>query len=159
MDVRRVLFVAMVGLVLSATPALAGGQGCTANYWADHPAAWKSTGIDPNNSVNSVFGATKDLGDLADVALIDALSVESQGTGAGVSSDSGATTEEIKAALVAAGIAGVLNALHPDLDYPKADKEVVMTVDQALESGDHNTMADMTRELMTDNRLGCPLER
>lgn len=122
-------------------------QGCTPGYWKQphHFDSWAATGYDPNQTLETVFDVPDALG-LDNVTLAQALSF---GGGPG----------EIGAAkmLLRAAVAALLNAAHPDVNYPRSAQQVINSVNAALSSLDRNTMLDLAGELDRDNNLGCPL--
>jgi hypothetical protein len=122
---------------------LAPGQGCTPGYWKNHPVSWST--FWPSSPVSSVFPASAAY-DLGSFVLIDGLAYR------GGSDDRGAA--EI---LLRAAIAALLNAAHPDVDYPRSTAQVLADVNAALTSDDRATMITLASALDRDNNLGCPL--
>jgi hypothetical protein len=108
-----------------------GDDGCTPGYWKTKPydAVWGPTGYHWDESFNDVFGC--DLFD-DDVTLLDAMW---QG-GGGIYR------------LGRHGVAALLNAAHPDVDYPYSVAEVI---DLVCDDGDASTLADA-------NEAGCPID-
>ena len=51
----------------------------------------------------------------------------------------------------------MLNAGHPELDYPSTPSQVRDAVNAALASNDRATMLALAAALDADNNLGCPL--
>lgn len=60
--------------------------------------------------------------------------------------------------LLRQAVAALLNASHPDINYPRLPGDVIADVNVALASGDRDMMLVLAEELNTDNNLGCPLE-
>jgi len=54
-------------------------------------------------------------------------------------------------------VASLLNAEHPDVDYPMTAQEVRDAVNDALDTADRDTMLELEAELDILNNLGCPL--
>jgi len=54
-------------------------------------------------------------------------------------------------------VAGLLDASHSGVDYPRNPADVIADVDAALASGDRNTMLTLASAIDSDNNLGCPL--
>lgn len=50
-------------------------------------------------------------------------------------------------ALLKAAVPAILCALHPDVKYPRSDKEIIAAVDAALASADRETMLALADEL------------
>ena len=122
------------------------GRGCTPGYWKNHLADWPPTGYDPSQNVSSVFNVPACVDELAGDTLLTALNY---GGGDGI----------VGAAriLLRAGVAAVLNAAHPGVNYPHTVGEVVNVVNQALASCDRDTMLSRATDLDRDNNLWCPL--
>jgi hypothetical protein len=53
-------------------------------------------------------------------------------------------------------VAALLNAAHPDVDYPMTEQEVIDAVNDAL-GGSRSDMLELAAELDELNNLGCPL--
>jgi len=102
-----------------------GDEGCTPGYWKNHLLDW--VGYAPGDDFDTVFGV--DLFD-PDINLEAALNTG----GGGVNK------------LARHGTAALLNAAHPDLNYPLTVDEVIA----AVQAGDSGMLAEY-------NELGCPL--
>jgi hypothetical protein len=124
------------------------GSGCTPGYWRNHTDDWEPTGYQPTQTVGSVFGSAP--GELIGDSLLDAVQYQTR---------SRARDSLLGAArtLLRAGVAALLDASHPDVDYPRSAGAVIQAVNAALASGDRNTMLALAGELDDDNNLGCPL--
>jgi len=59
--------------------------------------------------------------------------------------------------LLRAAVAAVLNAQSPDINYPLSLVQIQTAVNNALASGDRDTMLNLASTLDHDNNLGCPL--
>lgn len=105
------------------------GEGCTPGFWKNHPGYWPPTGYDLNDDFDTVFGT-----DLFDPDITLNQAVRAQGGGVN--------------RLARHGASALLNAAHPDVDYPLTVDEVIA----AVQAGD----ADL---LEYSNELGCPLGR
>ncbi|MFB3787144.1 MAG: DUF4114 domain-containing protein [bacterium] len=123
-------------------------EGCTPGYWKNHLDSWVATGYSPTEYVSDVFGddLPSILDDLMGKTLLQALSF---GGGSGVTG--GAKI------LLRAAVAALLNASHPDVDYPYAPQEIIDDVKDALASNNRTTMLTLAAELDSANNLGCPL--
>lgn len=62
-----------------------------------------------------------------------------------------------KRILLRAAAAALLNAAHPDVDYPLTTAQVTSRVNDALGSGDRATMLAAAGDLQELNGAGCPL--
>jgi hypothetical protein len=97
----------------------------------------------------SVFlsGGRLDLnGDGSDDTLLDALAYPGGGQLTGAAR-----------ILLRAAVAALLNAVHPEVDYPHTVAEVIADVNAALASNSRSTMLALAGALDADNNLGCPL--
>jgi hypothetical protein len=130
----------------SRPPQTSGRQGCTPGYWKNHPDSWNAAGYRTNQRVDSVFGAASAYPSLGSASLLDALSFNG---GSGV--EAGART------LLRAAVAALLDAAHPNVNYPRQPAGVIADVNAALASGNRDTMLSLASELDADNNLGCPL--
>jgi hypothetical protein len=122
-------------------------QGCSPGFWKQHvtEAVWGPTGFSANHTVGSIFQGMHF--SLADNTLVEALNYEG---GPGVLG-----AEKI---LLRSAVAALLNSAHPDINYPRTTDEVIAQVNNALESGDRDTMLDIKDELDADNNLGCSID-
>lgn len=117
-----------------------GGEGCTPGWWKNHQVAW--VGYSPGDTVGSVFDVP--FPDLVDKTLLQALR---SGGGKGVE---GAAKNLLRHA-----VAALLNAAHPDINYPHSEGDVIADVNAALNSGDRDTILSLAEQLDSDNNLGC----
>jgi len=123
-----------------------GGQGCSPCYWKNHPASWPPTGYSTGQSVSSVFHEATRFPSRGSATLLQALSFQG-----GSNLDGGAQT------LLRAGVAALLNAADPHIQYPRQPQAVISAVDSALASGDRGAMLTLAGQLDADNNLTCPL--
>jgi hypothetical protein len=103
-----------------------GGQGCTPGFWKNHLTHWGPTGYSPGDIFDEVFGC-EIFGD--DTTLLEA-----------------ASPEIAHNALAAHGVAALLNASHPDVDFGLETGEVF----DAVCDGDKDTLEE-------ENERGCSL--
>jgi hypothetical protein len=120
-------------------------EGCTPGFWKTHPEAWLPTGYSPGDTLESVFDVPDALG-LDNNTLLEALSF-----------NGGNTVKGAAKILLRAAVAALLNAAHPDVDYPRTEAEIIADVNAALASGDRSTMLTLAAALDLDNNAGCPL--
>ncbi len=157
--VARVLAVLIVSLMLVSTfptsilahdpppPPPPGKEGCTPGYWKqDHHQPWTGTGLSPSQILSSVFTIPGALSSFASLSLDLALE---GGGGPGVS---GAAQILFRAA-----VAALLNAAHPDVDYPLSTSSVISQTNAALASLNRTTILNLAADFDTKNNLGCPL--
>ena len=134
-------------LVYENVPTERGGEGCTPGAWKNRLlkiGAWALTGYSPDQTVQSVFSNVP--ASLLDDTLLEALSY---GGGEGF--------DGMARILLRAGVAALLNAAHPGVDYPYTVAEVIDMVNDALASGDRDTAEDVADDLDAANNLGCDI--
>jgi len=129
-----------------AEPMTIEGQGCTPGYWKNHTDSWPATGYSPSQSVQSVFASAAGYPGIGSASLIEALDFKG---GSGVD---GAAHNLLRAA-----VAGLLDASHPGVEYPRVPANLIADVNAALASGDRDTMLMLASSIDADNNLGCPL--
>jgi hypothetical protein len=108
--------------------------------------SWVPTGYEPNQKIKTVFtvpDSPNALKNLGNKKLIDALKF---GGGSGVKG--GAKI------LLRASVAALLNAAHPNINYPLTVDEVIDDVNCALATKDRGTMLTLADELDQLNNLG-----
>ncbi|HEX2174059.1 MAG TPA: hypothetical protein VHL09_16630 [Dehalococcoidia bacterium] len=118
--------------------------GCGPGFWRSHGQAWVLTGYTVGTAVGSVFVEADGFPQLASMTLFQAL-----GGGGGPGTAGAARI------LLRAGVAALLNAAHPDLNYPRSVDDVIADVDEALASNDRPTMLSLAAALDEDNNLSC----
>jgi hypothetical protein len=116
-----------------------GGGGCTPGFWkqAHHFNHWVPTGYSPYDDFEFVFGVNASFNPHA---LINALWLGGGG----------------ERALARHGVAGLLNAAHPALEYPLTVAQVIAGVQNAYATGDFETFKN---QLDRFNNIGCQLGR
>lgn len=122
-------------------------EGCSHGFWKNHTASWPATGYSTSQRLDSVFVQIHHFPALASTTLLQALSF------GGGSDLQGAAEDLLKQA-----VAALLNAAHPNVDFPRAPSTVVADVNNALASGSRSAMLDLASGLDADNNLGCPLD-
>ena len=131
---------------LPAAPPATGTEGCTPGYWKNHTDSWPATGYSPSQTVKSVFSQASIYPSLGSDSLLGALSFQG-----------GTTLEGAAGNLLRAGVAGLLDAAHPNVNYPRMPASVISSVNSALASGNRDTMLSLASAIDADNNLGCPL--
>ena len=124
-----------------------GDFGCSQGYWGGHLASWAPTGYSPGQTVASVFASAAAFPAIGAATLEEALAF---GGGRGVE---GAARNLLRQA-----VASLLNAAHPDVEFPWTTADVISAVNAALDSGDRGTINSLKDDLDYDNNLGCPLD-
>ncbi|HEY7802691.1 MAG TPA: hypothetical protein VIE40_08450 [Dehalococcoidia bacterium] len=130
----------------------AGGEGCTPGFWKNHtdtsrnPNAWPPTGLTPGQSLDSLFTIPSAFSGLAGDSLLTALEYHG-----------GPTAQDAAQILLRSAVAAVLNADHPDIDYPMSSSSIITQVNAALATGDRGTILTLQGTLDADNNLGCTI--
>ena len=120
-----------------------GREGKTPGFWKNHLGAW--VGLSPNQTLESVFNVPDSLG-LDSKTLLQALNFPG-GTGV-----KGAAQNLFRHA-----VAALLNAKHPNIDYPLASSTIISRVNTALASGSKTTIENLKNELDRFNNLGASI--
>jgi hypothetical protein len=129
------------GLSTGTTPSTA--SGCSPGYWKNHASAWGPTGLAPSQTLEAVFDVPNQYG-VDNVSLGNALLF---GGGSGAT---GAAKILLRAA-----VAALLNASHPNLQYPLSPQQVVTQVNAALATNNRATMLDLASRLDGYNNAAC----
>jgi hypothetical protein len=69
----------------------------------------------------------------------------------------GSTTTGAAQILLRAAVPALLNAAHPDVDYPLTTAQIISQVNAALASNDRSTILALAATLDRYNNRGCPL--
>jgi hypothetical protein len=144
---RQVLIVLVLGVALVATvatPAAAhqvGNEGCTPGFWKNHPNEWPIA----NSTLEQVYNVPDAFG-LDNKTLLQALNFEGGTSLAGMARN-----------LLRQSVAGLLNILHEDIEYPITEGQVISRTNAALNSGSRAQMEAQKNEFARFNSLGCPL--
>lgn len=109
-----------------------GGEGLTPGYWKNHLDAWAATGYSTGDSFEGIFGV--------DVPGASPTLLEAVRAGGGKFT-----------ALNRHAVAALLNAAHPDVDYPYTEAEIIAMVQNAYATGDWSSAKD---NLEDANELG-----
>lgn len=110
-------------------------EGCTPGYWKNHLDSWAATGFSPSDDFDTVFGVNAFT---PNRTLLQA----AQSGGGGINK------------LARHGVAALLNAADPDVNYPRSVADVINAVRNAIQTGVYEPLAT---NLDRDNNLGCPL--
>ncbi|HEX9944584.1 MAG TPA: hypothetical protein VGG03_21445 [Thermoanaerobaculia bacterium] len=121
--------------------------GCSADFWSSQGSKpWFAAGLRPEQRVQDVFRESAPYGSVAVAMLRTALRFQGGPGLPGLVQD-----------LVRAGVAALLNAGHPKLEYPLTQTQVLTKVDSALRSADAAAILAATHELERANDAACPL--
>jgi hypothetical protein len=127
-------------------PPPPGTQGCTPGYWKNHEDSWPATGYATGQKVQNVFQSAAAFPALGSATLHEALSFKG-----------GSTLEGAAGNLLRAAVAGLLDASHPGVDYPRSAAQIIGDVNAALASNNREIMISLGSAIDKDNNLGCPL--
>lgn len=132
-----------------------GGEGLTPGFWKSNAtfkskqgqykgltgAAWIAAGYSPNQQISSVFSSIA--GSLGNKTLLEGLQLGGGG----------------KNALIRHAIAAVLNAAHPEVDYPLTVDQIKTAVNNVIASNDLSAIEDLKDELDAFNNFGANLDQ
>ncbi|HSK75194.1 MAG TPA: hypothetical protein VLQ45_01950 [Thermoanaerobaculia bacterium] len=122
-------------------------SGCSAAFWDRSQSLWSATGTLPRQKVSELFSESKRYGPVAMVTARAALRFKHGGGLLGAAK-----------ALAQAGVAALLNAGHPRVEFPLTRTQVITRVDTTLRSEDAAKMLDVARELGAASAAECPLD-
>jgi len=133
-------------------------EGCTPGFWKTHTGLkaqsneWPPTGYNQSDLIQNVFTAcaamvgTYPTACSGSATLLDALSFKG-----------GSSLDGKAQILLRAAVAALLNAAHPDINYPMTPTDVINQVNAALTSGDATTIINLATTLDDLNNGECPL--
>lgn len=112
-------------------------QGCTPGFWKQpqHFDSWIPTGFSPSNDFDTIFG--RDAFN-PDITLLQALNLGGGGLNA----------------LARQAVAAILNAAHPNINYPFTVSQIISMFQSAFDSGNYEPTKDQFDDA---NNQGCPL--
>jgi hypothetical protein len=121
-------------------------EGCTPGFWKNSPGSW--VGYSPDQLLTSVFSLPNGQinNQLGDDTLMEALDYPGGDNLVGAAQ-----------ILLRAAVASLLNAAHPEVDFPRTEAEIIADVNAALATKDRATILALASELDADNNLGCDL--
>jgi len=122
-------------------------EGLTPGFWKNYVRLWE--GYNRDDQFSDVFGVpiTIDLGKKnpnPNPTLLEALKAK------------GGIDEEMKIydALARHAVAALLNAAHPDVDYPMTEADIIAEVKNAIENGIMDAAESLKNDLDALNNLG-----
>ena len=122
-------------------------QGCSHGYWKNRVLSWPD-GYETSDTIGSLFSIHGSMDPaLGDITLLNAMKFTGPGN----------TVNDAARILFQQAVAAVLNAEHPDVEYPLEKDEIVDLVNAALASGDRDAILALKDQLDEYNNLGCPL--
>jgi hypothetical protein len=119
-------------------------RGCTPGFWKNNHGAWGATGYSPAELFDTVFGVNSSLNppgpapEFLNPTLDDAVRIGGGGQNA----------------MARHAVAALLNAAHPDVDYPLTATEIILAVQNAYLTGDFRTPHNLFEGY---NEIGCPV--
>ena len=123
-----------------------GADGCTPGYWKNHELAWDYTDYSPGDLVKDVWSEAEAC--VGEMTLMEAL----QGGG-------GPSFCDKVQILVRAATASLLNASSTEVDFALTVQQIVDGGNEAIASGDKDTVLTLASDLDYLNNSGCPLGR
>lgn len=116
-------------------------EGCSQGFWSQERNLpnWVPTGFLPTDIFNIVFD--RNAADPATTTLFQALNP--------------VTPVTLLEQLIQQATAALLNAAHPDINYPLTVNEVISLFQAAFDSGDYETTKNLFDQY---NNLFCPLD-
>lgn len=130
------------GITVTTTPPA--GEGCTPGFWKNHTSAW--VGYTTGQDLDTVFNLGVFDGALGDDSLLEALNY-----------GGGSTNTDAARILLRQAVAALLNASHPDVDYPQTTASIIAAVNAALASNDRATILAAKDIFAGQNEAGCPI--
>jgi hypothetical protein len=121
--------------------------GCTASFWNAEPGAWRG-GIHPTQRLGDVFLNNRQQYQSLESATLRLALRFKEGMGL-----LGAAK-----ALLREGTAALLNAAHPEIEFPLTRTQVLHRVGGALSTQDPAVLVAAAKELAAMNAAGCPLD-
>ena len=119
--------------------------GCPAPFWNGDTAAWR--GVRPSQKLGNVFPTNPRYSSLSEATLLLALRFKD---GPGLLGAAKALLRE--------GSAALLNAAHPEIEFPLTRTQVLHRVGDALDTQDPGALLAAAEELAALNAAGCPLD-
>jgi len=119
-----------------------GYTGCSPGFWKNHHCKWVK--YSTYDTIGSVFNLPSELNMLSSNMLIEALNFHG-----------GNEIADKAKILLKQAVAALLNAAHPDIDYPLSEPDVINQVNDALASLNKDVMDDLKNTLDYYNNLGC----
>jgi len=122
-------------------------QGCNVSFWKTHVHSWNE--YFPAHRIRNVFDISYNL---SGGSLISAFFLYMS-----LYFKNGYSNFGVVIALVKQSIAALLNAAHPEVDYPLREIELIDLVNNALASHDRDIMLSLKETLENYNNLGSDL--
>ncbi|MEM1513724.1 MAG: hypothetical protein QXW78_05020 [Candidatus Thermoplasmatota archaeon] len=121
-------------------------EGLSHGYWKTHTGSW--IGYTTNTKIKDVFNRTAYLPytTIGELTLLQALNYKG-----------GKTIQDAAGILLRQAVAALLNAAHPDINYPLAEDQIIIAVNAALNSEERQTILNLAEELDGYNNLGAIL--
>jgi len=118
-------------------------EACTHGFWKNNPDEWAPTGYAPTDLVSSVFVVPSEL---AGDTLMQALDYRG-----------GSKFVDAARILLRTAVGALLNAAHPEVNFPLTEAEIIAGVNAALATGDRRMVLGYVDTLVFPE-LMCPLE-
>ncbi|RLF42765.1 MAG: hypothetical protein DRN29_11020 [Thermoplasmata archaeon] len=121
-----------------------GYRGCSPGSWKKHTCKW--VGYSPDDTIEDVFDLPPELSEIASKTLLQALEF-----------GGGSTLIEKAKILLQQAVAAVLNAAHPNINYPLSENDVIDEVNATLATLNTTAILNLKDILDAYNNLGCSL--
>jgi hypothetical protein len=121
-----------------------GDEGLSPGYWKNHLSSWYT--YDDETEIGDVFTIPSSLSELDDDTFLAALNYRGGNKVIGAAR-----------ILLRSAVAALLNAAHPDIDYPLSTSAIISDVNDALASLNRATILDLKDVLDGYNNLGAEL--
>jgi hypothetical protein len=118
--------------------------GCTPGGFKNSPARWEGTGYTQGQTVGSVFTGSNYYSSTTLLAALDL--------------PGGSGLKGAEGILLRSAVAALLNAAHPDINYPLTTPEVINQVNAALATDNRGATLALATTLDGYNNLGCPID-
>jgi len=121
-------------------------EGLSHGYWKNHLNAW--VGYNTTDKIRDVFVNTtlSPYSNIGGLTLLQALNYKG-----------GKTIQDAAGILLRQAVAALLNAAHPNINYPMTEEEIITAVNDALATQNRAVILNLAEELDGYNNLGATL--
>ncbi|MBC7080645.1 MAG: hypothetical protein H5T44_00095 [Thermoplasmatales archaeon] len=121
-------------------------EGLSHGYWKNHIYSWID--YNPDDKINSIFDrtASSPYTNIGELTLLQVLNYKG-----------GDDIQDAAGILLRQAVAALLNAAHPDINYPLTEEEIISMVNDALDTENRDDILSLAEELDEYNNLGATL--
>lgn len=119
-------------------------EGCSPGFWKNHVCKW--VGYSPDDTIEDVFDLPPELSEVSSKNLSQALEF-----------GGGSSIVDKAKILLRQAVAAVLNAAHPEINYPLSENDVIGEVNATLATLNTTEILNLKDILDAYNNLGCSL--